>query len=281
MQCDVDKTSALRTLLASEAVSREGFAFHFAAEYYDRGWSTIPLNGKRPALQSWVEFQTRRAGLNEVRSWLNSGATNIGVVTGKLSGLVVVDCDTADDAAFWRASHPRTPLEVITGRGGRHFYYQFPTGTNVTNRAGVLNRKIDIRGEGGYVVAPPSLHPNGNRYRWEDSSTYSLSDLPHFLPEWIASEPTKASRTTRSTVHRPRSYIRSIRAISGERGHNQTYRAACTLRDSGLTPEEALCELVLWNRTNASPPWSVEELLHKVQSAYQSQVAEEPERGAS
>lgn len=70
-------------------------------------------------------------------------------------------------------------------------------------------------------------------------------------------------------IRRPRSYIRTIHAISGQHGHNQTFRAACKLRDAGLTPEEALCELVIWNRTNATPPWSVQELLHKVQSAYQ------------
>ncbi len=130
-------------------------------------------------------------------------------------------------------------------------------------------------------MAPPSLHPNGQRYRWEETPSYGLGDVPYFAPEWIAEEPSAASRSARPNILRPRSYIRSIRAVSGERGHNQTYRAACTLRDAGLTPEEALCELVLWNRTNALPPWSVQELLHKVQSAYQAVSSRDPKRGAS
>jgi hypothetical protein len=255
-----------------------GFTFHFAEEYRDRGWSVIPLDGKRPALASWRRFQTRRAGLNELRAWFETGTANIGVVTGAISGLVVVDCDTPEDALFWKTKHPATPLEVVTGRGGRHFYYRFPRDEQATNRAGVLQRKIDIRGEGGYVAAPPSLHPNGQRYRWEETPNYRLDDVPYFQPDWIASATPATGRSARGNVLRPRSYIRSIRAVAGNGGHNQTFRAACTLRDAGLTPEEALCELVTWNRTNAEPPWSVEELLHKVQSAYQ---AAKPKGGAS
>lgn len=62
-------------------------------------------------------------------------------------------------------------------------------------------------------------------------------------------------------------YIAHIRAISGQGGHNATFRAACKLRDSGLGEAEALAALVEWNETNAQPKWTVKELLHKVDDA--------------
>lgn len=245
-----------------------GFAFHFAAEYFDRGWSVLPLRGKHPVIPSWRKYQAQRAGLHELRRWFHDGETNLGIITGRLSGLVIVDCDTTDDAHFWKKRFPQTPLAVWTGGGGSHYYYRYPDAQDISNRAGLLARRIDLRAEGGYVVAPPSRHPNGNPYRWQGTDEYCLEDVPYFSPEWIAADPPASSAVPSGTIQRPRSYIRSIRAISGQHGHNQTFRAACKLRDAGLTPEEALCELVIWNRTNASPPWSVQELLHKVQSAY-------------
>jgi hypothetical protein len=267
-------SSAINTNLVSGEVklpTRGGdFAFHFAAEYYDRGWSVIPLTGKRPALSSWRAYQTERASLNQVREWFGESCFNVGIVTGRLSELVVVDCDRPEDAVYWREMFPETPLGVQTGGGGAHFYYRYPAGETICNRAGLLSRRIDLRAEGGYVVAPPSRHPNGSHYHWLSGSDYRLLDVPFFSPEWIIENQTAAaSHSSVRSVERPRSYIRSIRAISGQGGHNQTFRAACILRDSGLAPEEALCELMLWNETHASPPWSARELLHKVQSAYQ------------
>lgn len=255
-----------------------GFTFHFAAEYFDRGWSVIPLSGKRPAVSSWREFQRCRAGLSHLKQWFKDGSVNVGIVTGQLSGLVVVDCDTPDDASFWKESFPKTPLAVVTGRGGNHFYYRYPMGEEVFNRAGLLNRKIDLRGQGGYVVAPPSLHPNGTHYRWQESEHYCLDELPYFSPAWIAPEESQVAVLSSNDVHRPRAYIRSIHAVSGQGGHNQTFRAACKLRDAGLTREEALSELLLWNDSNATPPWSARELLHKVESAYQARERDRSSR---
>lgn len=245
-------------------------SFHFAAEYFDRGWSVLPLSGKRPAISSWLEYQERRAGLSELRRWFKSGRANVGVVTGTLSGLVVVDCDTPEDANFWKASFPLSPLAVLTGRGGSHFYYRYPLGEHVFNRAGLLSRKIDLRGQGGYVVAPPSRHPNGSQYCWQGSDDYCLDALPYFSTAWINRDDAPPTPVSFTDLRSPRSYLRSIQAVSGQGGHNQTFRAACKLRDAGLTPDEALDELLIWNRSNASPPWSVEELLHKVKSAYQA-----------
>lgn len=232
--------------------------YHLASEYLNRGWSVIPLSGKRPALASWRRLQTNRASPQQLGEWFGGHSpAHVGIVTGKLSGLVVVDCDTPQDAEFWQQQFPKTPLIVRTGGGGAHFYYRYPDGDHVGNRAKLLARRIDLRGEGGYVVAPPSQHSNGTCYAWLSGADYALDWVPTFSPEWIAEKkPAEAGPDCGRDVKNPRSYIRRIRAISGQCGHGQTFRAACVLRDAGLSPEEALCELLLWNEKNASPPWT-------------------------
>ena len=69
-------------------------------------------------------------------------------------------------------------------------------------------------------------------------------------------------------VRQVAAYISQIEAISGEGGHNATYRVACRLRDAGLSPTEAMAMLVRWNETNAVPPWTEWELTHKIKSAF-------------
>jgi hypothetical protein len=245
-----------------------------AGEYLASGWSLIPLLGKLPALPSWKEYQRRLPSSEEVAVWFSEGGrppSGLGIVTGSLSRLVVVDCDSEADAAFWYKSFPSSPLAALTGGGGVHFYYAMPEDGNVRNRAGVLRRKIDIRGEGGYATAPPSSHPSGRHYAWQTYDAAAV--LPCFDASWLAEEP-RAGRPPAATyvgkVRNAVAYIRRIHAVAGEGGHNATYRAACKLRDAGLAEVEALAILSDWNETNASPPWSAVELEHKIRSAYGS-----------
>lgn len=248
-------------------------ALHYAFEYLDRGWPVIPLQGKVPAV-AWTSFQTARPSTEQVREWFAEGNYNLGVITGRFSELVVVDCDSPEDAAWWQRRFPPTPLAVRTGGGGVHFYYRYPNVT-VRNHRGVLARRIDMRGDAGVIVAPPSIHPTTRQsYRWEAWSHYSLAAVPVFDAEWI--EPTDQAPGTARTQHsdcRPpikagRNYIQRIVAVSGSGGHNATFRAACKLRDAGLTPEQALAVLADWNETNAVPPWNDKELIHKVTDAF-------------
>lgn len=167
-----------------------GDALHFAFEYFDRGWSLIPLVGKRPPRNfRWKPFQTERASLRDIRRWFgpsNGGYLNIGVVTGSVSGIAVVDCDTPDDAQWWNENFPTTPLASRTGRGGAHMFYRVSPNVAIGNRAKVLGRQIDVRGEGGYVCVPPSVHSQtGVVYRWQPRSHYSLDEIPFFDRAWL------------------------------------------------------------------------------------------------
>jgi hypothetical protein len=131
--------------------------------------SVLPLRprDKRPLIR-WDMFQTALPSTSDVTGWFHRWLdANLGIVTGALSKLIVVDVDPRhgrDDSlgAFERrfGKKPAT-VESRTGGGGRHFYFAYP-GYPVQNRAGI-GQGIDLRGDGGYV-APPSIHPSGGPY---------------------------------------------------------------------------------------------------------------------
>jgi hypothetical protein len=239
-------------------------------EFIARGWPVIPLAGKSPLIP-WKEFQARLPTSEEVTQWFSSTqVTGLGIVTGMFSGLVVVDCDSRQDAEFWSKEHGGSSLIVDTGGGGVHFYYAMPDGNEVGNRVRIMGRQIDIRGDGGYVAAPPSLHPSGTRYTWRTRQLDKA--LPAFDVAWLTVADQKekiGNGVAAGSVRKVVAYISKIHAVAGEGGHNATFRAACKLRDAGLSKDEALAILSDWNETNATPPWSAAELLHKIHSAFE------------
>lgn len=170
-------------------------------EYLDRGMSVIPLHGKRPAT-SWKAYQDRHANRDDVADWRDwFPRMNVGIVTGAISGIVVVDFDS--DAAFtsWQqAGLPTRTPTVITGRG-RHLYFAHPGNTR-TNRQAIMER-VDVRGDGGMVVAPPSIHPTtGEPYQWADGLT--LDDMPLApLPEKMFARDANAATSAAPAESRP------------------------------------------------------------------------------
>ena len=221
-------------------------SLHFAFEYHDRGWPVVPVVGKAPAI-AWAAYQEKRPTLDQVRDWFAGHDYNLAVVTGSVSELVVIDCDTSEDASWWEQRFPATPLVVFTGGGGKHFYYRYPA-SRVSNRTRMFGRRIDIRAEGGLVVAPPSVHPcTGRGYRWKPWDYYAFDEVPVFDVRWLReSSPRLAprldsppsTRRTESPIQNGVAYIGHIEAVSGSGGHNATFRAACKLRDSGLSAQE-------------------------------------------
>ncbi|WP_126172857.1 bifunctional DNA primase/polymerase [Altericroceibacterium xinjiangense] len=137
----------------------------------------IPFRRKKSAIP-WKQFQSERASLDTVRKWA-SRPSNVGIVTGAVSGILVLDLDSEEAVAeAERRGIPDTPT-VRTSKG-KHVYFQHPGGT-IGNRTGLLPG-WDIRGDGGYVVAPRSVHPSGFTYAWENPP--GLFDLAP-APEWL------------------------------------------------------------------------------------------------
>ena len=142
---------------------------------------------KTPCLKEWAEFQTRLPTEQEVCEWFDlNPEANIAIVTGRISNLVVFDLDSEDavDYANKRGGFPNTP-KAKTGKG-YHLYMQHP-GFDVRNKVN-SNLKIDIRADGGYVAAPPSIHFSGHQYSWEEGlSIFDINPAP--CGQWMTCPP--------------------------------------------------------------------------------------------
>lgn len=231
----------------------------WASRYTERGLSVIPMGTDKKPLRKWKPYQTRIATQCEIQDW---AAPNVAIVTGEVSGVVVVDCDTVENARwFWR-NRGKTTVWVRTRRGV-HLYFRHP-GQPVRNAAPVYDSigvaRYDIRGDGGYVMAPPSV-VRGHVYRW---GSHDWGRLPTFRMEWRPNNGGHVSKEYTDGIK----YISKIVAVDGQGGHNDTFRAVCVLREAGLSESEALAAMVDWNQTNAHGPWSTQELLHKVRQVY-------------
>lgn len=246
-----------------------------AASYFAAlGISVIPLRAgcKRPAGQ-WMEAQSRRASGEQIATW--PAGCNVGIVCGAISGLVVVDCESRDDAAWFYRHRARSSVIVQTRRG-YHLYFRHPGGT-VRNGVRIEGR-YDLRADGGYVVGPPSTI-GGHTYRFiPGHGLRDVANLPAFNTAWLprphvvtlppdATSSPEAGRRS-ATIRDGLAYIAKIYAVSGHGGHNATFRAANKLRESGMAPPDALAALSEWNKTNADPPWSEAELLHKIRDVF-------------
>lgn len=137
-----------------------------AALYYLQklNYSVIPVSKDKKPLVPWEKYQKERATPKEVLEWyLKYPDANLGIVTGSISGIFVVD---VDDASVSLSDYIPDDLQrpiASTPRGGNHQYFKF-TG-DIRNATGIIP-KVDIRGEGGYVVAPPSTNGNGKGWKW-------------------------------------------------------------------------------------------------------------------
>lgn len=162
-----------------------------AQAYLAHGWSVVPVEprGKRPLVR-WKAFQKKRATPDEVRGWFERWPdANVSVVTGRLSGLIVVDVDPrhGGDTSLADLEREHGPLpatvESATGGGGRHLYFAHPGAGEIHNRVGFV-AGVDVRGDGGSIVAPPSIHASGKRYAWKKGRAPDDID-PAPLPSWL------------------------------------------------------------------------------------------------
>lgn len=265
----------------------ESVVYATACQYVDRGFSVIPIayGGKRPLIP-WAEFQQRRARRAEISAWFDrfDGAINLGLVTGAVSNLVIVDADN-EAAAAWVDAHLLPTSWIVSTARGLHFGFSHP-GVPVRNRAHVRTTagplSLDVRADGGFVVAPPSVHSTGVVYeqagRWP-----AVAELPVFDPAWLQRDTTPRPASSPGVQPRspllgpPNAYMALRRArawlstrdpaIEGHGGDTCTFATACVLvRGFALSATDALVLLEGWN-AQCSPPWTRRELETKVQAA--------------
>ena len=226
-----------------------------ALAYAARGWSVLPMQprAKRP-LVAWTVHQHRAATREQIdRWWRRWPDANVGLVTGSVSGLVVVDVDAGhgglNSLQALQQRHGTLPptIEAVTGGGGRHLYFRHP-GRALHNRVG-MHPGIDLRADGGCVVAPPSVHPNGRRYAWLPGHGPGEVE-PAELPAWLTGEADGAP-----AGHAPAHWRELLRQGVAEGARNATLASlAGHLLRQGVDAQVALELLSAWNRERCRPP---------------------------
>lgn len=238
--------------------------------YAGKGWKVFPCKAKDkiPACRWRDEGTTDPV---KIRKWFSvSPQPNIGIICGKESGIVVLDVDQThggdDSFTALIANHdilPDTP-ESLTGGGGRHLIFAHP-GVEVRNSASKVSLGIDIRGDGGYIVAPPSIHPSGKPYLWEMSSKPSQVPLAQ-MPDWLLRLAIKDQPKDQPPV------IESAGAVLGKicaGSRNMTLASlAGTMRRRGMDSESIYAALQVENEKHCEPPLPEDDVI-KIAKSYE------------
>jgi len=239
-----------------------------ALEYGRRGWRILPLggdNGKKALIDKWPD----RATSNEEKIrmlWKQFPKANIGIATGGDSGIFVVDIDGETGALSLldlELAHGKLPetYRVDTARG-YHLYYIQPPGIETKNQAsGELGNGIDIRGDGGYVVAPPSVHLLTGK-------VYEVSDarIPVPAPDWLL----EAVLRVKKRRDQMGEHLVPAKIEKGSRD-NSMARIAGQLRWLGLETEEMLRAMLEVNKQRFKPPLEESDVIRIAKSIGQKE----------
>jgi hypothetical protein len=219
----------------------------WALEYYDAGLCVIPLKpDKRPTLKSWRDYQKTRPTREEVKEWFSSGSPNIGIICGAVSGnLAVVDFD---DPAKYEALKNSLPETWITQTGrGYHAYFQ----SDEPIKSYKLEQDhIDVRAEGTYVVAPPSVHESGKRYKFIARPVRMASAA---MLRSLGLSPVESPSISQEREPSWVAKAMSGPVLEGTRDDTCTKLAGHFLRI--LPRDEVEIILTTWGRTQCDPPF--------------------------
>lgn len=259
-----------------EPVTDKPDALSSALEYLDLGLSVIPLcpafhvgvgkahrgcgsPGKRPFFPNrqngsqgdWKEFQSRRATPDEVKEWFDANPyLNLGVALGPVSNLVGIDIDDEEGEELLREFNGGDEVptwEYTTGKGRRLLYF-LPEGQSVCTtpfrRPGTEIEILRLMAAGSQVVLPPSIHPNGARYRWVEGK--SPSDIPlAVIPTWWAEKKAEPKKTQAP----------GDAELIGEGGRdNYLTTLAGSMRRNGAHEEVIYVALEKMNADRCNPP---------------------------
>lgn len=253
----------------------------------DLGFSTFPVEfgGKRP-LGPWKRWQSERADLDTITNWATY-QTNIGIATGAVSGLLVLDLDTPEAITEAKALGLPDTVTVTTGKG-LHVYFRHPGG-EIGNRAGI-KPGWDIRGDGGYVVAPGSVHPSGAHYEWDNPpGLFDLAQAPDWLAELL--EARKAQSPQNAAIEAV-DHPYALSALEGEceairraaNGAQESTVNASALKIGHYVGSEALsfdtarsallCAAMAMHSHDARNPWADDPLANKIDRALRDGMAQ-------
>ena len=197
--------------------------------------------------------------------WTRDPLANVAIRTGPESGLVVIDIDPDKGGlTSWSRIIEDRPSPVTreceTGGGGIHLYFKHP-GWAVASGTNVLGPGVDIRADGGYVVAPPSRHASGTTYRWpHEAIEVQTADLP----DWLAAA-LRARLTQRA--HEPLDMAVALEGVPAGQRDETVFRVASKMRWAGV-PIEVAEPIILGMAEKCIPAFPAAEAKAKLASAY-------------
>lgn len=245
--------------LAAEVKNMKEWALHYA----EMGLAVFPLacRDKVPAVVDGCKAATTERTTIE-RWWDKNPQYNIGIAAGnKSSGLVVIDLDVDKNKGIdgydvlrdWQNKHGKLPetWQSITGGGGYHYFYK--DAIVHSNRVG-LYEGVDIRGEGGYIVAPPSVHPNGNIYEWEQGpEEYEITQVDNIVNDFL-----KGEKQRRDSEHKTNFKVPEL--IPEGKRVDTIVRLIASLRTKGLDDDAIKAAVRVENEKRCNPPLKEKEL---------------------
>jgi hypothetical protein len=192
----------------------------------------VEVGGKLPLVKEWQKRAT--SDEEQIWQWWEKWPdANIGLATGR--GMMVLDIDPrhGGDASLSRLieEHGEMPptLEVRTGGGGMHIYFALPEGVEIRNSAGKLGEGLDIRGDGGFVVAPGSVHASGREYETLKDAT--LAECPAWTIERLLAKPKPHAPS--EAMPRTRTQASDGPPISEGSRNDRMFRIACAIWANG------------------------------------------------
>jgi len=263
-----------------------------ALGYAEQGWRVFPIrcpvwdeygvrcsckrkDCKKPGKHSHILRFSSAASTNQntIEGWWKDWPdANIGIVTGQASRIVVLDVDPRNggDESLEKLTQVHTELPktvtAITGGGGRHFYYLHPGGEIKSGSLGTDYPGLDIQADKACVVAPPSLHESGEKYRWKEGLEPQCAKLAQ-LPGWILEQiRKKKTRNSKGRKGPPDQLSQTPIFTKGYR-NNSLMRAGGSLNQFCYTKTEVFKHLSLFNQDRCNPPLSQTEVRSVASSA--------------
>jgi Bifunctional DNA primase/polymerase, N-terminal/AAA domain/Primase C terminal 1 (PriCT-1) len=249
--------------------------FETAIAYRRADFSVIPIKPmeKKP-LVAWEPYQKEPAPEETIKFWFSNWPdANLAIVTGAVSDCVVIDLDSEEAKEKFKSLLRSDLSEVPRSRTGKgwQLFFKHP-GVNVQNGVRVARIPgLDTRGDGGYVVVPPSIHPNGKQYKWEVALSRELPKLPGELLGFLT------TASSQSGAHERVNTSEALKGVPEGQRDETVFKLACKLRSVDV-PRDISERLILEAAANCEPPFPERIALEKVARVYSKYTPKQREQ---
>ena len=240
-----------------------------ALKYAARGWAVFPIMAGTKKPRTAHGFKDATTDPAKIKEWYRRNPDDgVAIATGPRSGLLVVDVDEdeekgkhgLDTLEDWQLLHDSLPatLTARTGRGGKHLYFSY---NGELRSATAVREGIDVRAAAGYVVAPPTIHPNGVPYEWEDDEDQEPAEINDVVLAFLKVTAEEANRD--DALEGPDRFEMPETIPEGKRT-SSLVQLLGSLQGKGLSDAAIKSAIRIENDEKCSPPLTDRELEREV-----------------